>query len=107
MVNRSSRFLMGLNHNRIPEMASQTHTGAPQDIFYDMYYGDKSFEDSMAAFSSMIMEGYGPEEVFEEDEFAVEKALYQIETAGGSDPQSLSYTTGMWTPWGQRSAFQR
>ena len=86
--------------NRIPELAASVWTGSPSEIFYDMYYGDKRFEDSMADFSSMIMEDYGEEPVFQDDEFAVEKSLYQIEMAGGADSQSLSSYAGMLTPWG-------
>ena len=89
--------------NRIPELAASIWTGGPANVFWDMYYGDKTFEESMEDFGNTMlghMEDYDMASAYEDDEFAVEKAAYQIEMAGSADPAALAGVTGMLTPWG-------
>ncbi len=92
-----------LNIDRIAEMAASTWTGSPPEVFYDMYYGNKSFNDSMEDFSGMLLSQYEDEDMalaYADDEFAVEKAAYQIEMAGSTDAEALASVGGMLTPWG-------
>ena len=82
--------------DRIPGMAARTWTGAPAEVFYNMYEDGEDFTASMTQHIQSQFGEYDEAlefddmELYNVDEFAVEKAAYQ---------QQFDFPVSQ-TPWG-------
>ena len=65
----------------IPGIAGSIWQGAPEEIYWDMYYDDIGFDDAASKYANQTeidaMELGGPGTIEDDDPFAVEKATYQ------------------------------
>ena len=94
--------------NNIPSMFARVYTAPPQEVFFDMYENDTSFDDAARNLYDKEMESDYGTDLFDEflaesvgamgglDDDAVEKAIYQTNIAQeqGIDPSAIT------TPYG-------